>query len=401
MPIHLLSAGIACLFLVSAIGGMVSRANAIERQFVHTPAARALPHRDQTTALQTEAFRQPDLLPIYGSSELQIANKYRGVNFFHSHPTGFTIYPTGDLATSALIWTQALASVGDAMQGRKLVFSVSPQMFFRPMIQAHFYAGNFSQLHATSLAFHPRLSAALKTRAAQRMLDYPETLTSNPLLRDALERLAHGALVDQGFVLAAQPLGAFQNLTLRLQDHWDTLGFLPNQGDRSAPPARQSRDIDWSELKRVSMGEALESADNNDFGFHRDYWTEFGARVQSERATWTDERFLAELSSAREWTDLDLLLQAVGELGGKPLILSMPIHGAYYDHLGVSRTARQAYYDRLRQVAQRHNVPLVDFEEFDSDRYFLRDPHSHPSEKGWIHMNHILDAFYHDRLPAT
>lgn len=395
---HLLSASLAVVITVGAAGGLVQRAQEVERAHVHTPAARALPHKDQKTALQSEAFRQPDLLPIYGSSELQIANTYRAVNFFHAYPTGFTIYPTGDLATSALIWAQAIASADQAVQGRKVVFSISPQMFFRPMIESKYYAGNFSQLHATSVTFHPRLSEDLKRGIAQRMLDYPETLQSNALLRDALERLASGALVDQALLMAIQPFGGFQNLTLRLQDHWEALQFLPNQGERSEHPSRQARPIDWRALRATAEREAMASADTNPFGFHREYWNEHQARVLSEASTLTDERFLSTLEIAQEWQDLELLIQTVTELGGSPLLLSMPIHGAYYDHLGVSRQARQAYYDRIRQVALRHQVPLVDFAEHDGDRYFLRDPHSHPSEKGWVAMNQVLDAFYHDRL---
>jgi D-alanine transfer protein len=399
MPIHLLSAGLAVLVLLGAVIGLIGQAHAVEQRYVDTSAARALPHRDQTTALQTEAFRRSDMLPIYGSSELQIANKYRGVSFFDSRPTGFMLYSTGDLATSALIWTQALASVGDALRDRKVVFSVSPQMFFRPMIQPQFYAGNFSTLHATSVAFQPRLSAELKGRIARRMLDYPDTLAGNPVLRDVLERSAAGALVDQAMILGASPLGMFQNFTLRIQDHWDAMRFLPSQGERSDPPPRAARDIDWAALKMTAEREAMASGADNELGFHREYWAEFHARVASEKATWTDEKFLDELAYAREWTDLDLLLATVAELGGRPLILAMPIHGAYYDHLGVSRAARQSFYDRLRSVAAQHRVPLVDFEEFDGDRYFLRDPHSHPSEKGWVYMNQVLDDFYHDRFP--
>jgi D-alanine transfer protein len=398
MPVHLVSAALAMVMLLAGSGALLGQARATEQRYVDTPAARALPHRDQTTALQTEAFRRPDLLPIYGSSELQIANTYRGVSFFHTRPTGFMLYPTGDLATSALIWTQALASVGDAMQDRKVVFSISPQMFFRPMIQPEFYAGNFSALHATSLAFQPRLTAALKQDVARRMLDYPDTLASNPLLRDSLERLASGALINRALVLGTAPFGTLQNFSLRMQDHWDTMTFLPNQGVQSDPAPRLTQNIDWNALLATAAIDGTISGSSNDFGFDQDYWDEFGNRVATEQATWTDQKFLGELEYAKEWTDLDLLLRTVAQLGGKPLILSMPIHGPYYDYLGVSRSARQVFYDRLRSVAAEHGVPLVDFEEFDGDRYFLKDPHSHPSEKGWVYMNRVLDDFYHDRL---
>lgn len=381
------------MLLMTFIGARV-----MEARFIHTPAARALPYKDQKAALQAEAFRQSDLLPVYGSSELQIANTYRAGDFFHDYPTGFTIYPTGDLATSALIWVQALASLGNEMEGRKVVFSISPQMYFRPMIDPEFYAGNFSELHASSLVFQPRFSPALKRAIARRMLDYPDTLLSRPWLKSNLERLTRGALIDDVMNLPTIPSSAAQNALLRFQDHWDALTFLPLQGDRSLEPRRVERTIDWTNLIDAAERQAVLAADNNPFGFYRDYWLEQGERISRERNSWSDEKFLATLDSAREWTDLELLLQGVQELHGRPLILSMPIHGAYYDYIGVSRQARQAYYDRLKAVGARFGVLVIDFDEFDEDRTFLRDPQSHPSEKGWIYMNQMLDAFAHDRI---
>jgi poly-D-alanine transfer protein DltD len=44
-------------------------------------------------------------------------------------------------------------------------------------------------------------------------------------------------------------------------------------------------------------------------------------------------------------------------------------------------------------------VPLLDFAEHDTDKYFLIDPWSHLSRKGWIYFDRALDAFYHDALP--
>ena len=39
------------------------------------------------------------------------------------------------------------------------------------------------------------------------------------------------------------------------------------------------------------------------------------------------------------------LLRGLNELGARPLLLSMPIHGGWYDYLGVTYTARRAYYE--------------------------------------------------------
>src|SRR4030095_15810336 len=61
--------------------------------------------------------------------------------------------------------------------------------------------------------------------------------------------------------------------------------------------------------------------------------------------------FLETLARAHEWNDLELLLRGLRDLGVKPLLLSMPINGPYYDRIGVSPAARAAYYARLRAIA--------------------------------------------------
>src|SRR5262249_17377482 len=84
--------------------------------------------------------------------------------------------------------------------------------------------------------------------------------------------------------------------------------------------------------------------------------------------------------------------------GADTLLLSQPIPGKYYDRLGISAEARSVYYDRLRQVAGKYNVPVVDFQDHDNDIYFVTDPNSHLSREGWAYYDRALDAFYHGIL---
>ena len=82
------------------------------------------------------------------------------------------------------------------------------------------------------------------------------------------------------------------------------------------------------------------------------------------------------------------------------MLLSMPIHGRWYDHLGVTYNARSEYYRGLREVAARHRVPVVDFADHDADRSFCHDTMGHLAPGGLVQYARMLDAFYHDRLPG-
>jgi poly-D-alanine transfer protein DltD len=72
----------------------------------------------------------------------------------------------------------------------------------------------------------------------------------------------------------------------------------------------------------------------------------------------------------------------------------MPIHDAYSQQLGTSASSRAAYYARLSQAIGRYDVPFLDLAEYGSDAYFLCDPNSHLSDKGWVVIDQTLDAFY-------
>jgi D-alanine transfer protein len=106
---------------------------------------------------------------------------------------------------------------------------------------------------------------------------------------------------------------------------------------------------------------------------------------------------LSKVSKAREWTDLDLLLRTFRELGAEPLLLSMPFEDIRLEVYGVSPEARTAYLRRLDALAEKHDLPLLDFRDHQKDPGFLVDFLDHLSPQGWLYYNKALDDFYHAR----
>ena len=87
------------------------------------------------------------------------------------------------------------------------------------------------------------------------------------------------------------------------------------------------------------------------------------------------------------------------EFGAQPLLLSMPIHGGWYDQCGVTYTARRAYYQKLREIGARYHTAVIDFADHDADRSFCFDYKGHLSPSGWVYYGQVLDGFYHGRIP--
>ena len=87
------------------------------------------------------------------------------------------------------------------------------------------------------------------------------------------------------------------------------------------------------------------------------------------------------------------------EFGARPLLLSMPIHGGWYDQCGVTYAARRAYYEKLREVGARYHAAVVDFADHDADRSFCFDYKGHLGPSGWVYYSQVLDGFFHDTIP--
>lgn len=360
--------------------------------------------KNQGVALQEAALEDAGLLPVYGSSELNVLLPYNGpfhpTNLFRDRSDGFAVFPVGKEAATCLIIQQKLAAVSPGLKGRKLVVSLSPFWFFEGATAwAAGYAGNFSPLHAGEVAFDTRLSLSYRQEAARRMLRYPETLADRPLLRLALENLADGSPLALACYDAAIPLGMLHNAILRYQDHISVVRYLWRHPVPAAPAPGASPD--WATLQRQADALYRTLSDNNAFGLDNRRWDRlFHQEAIKQKSSRSDEEFLRGLREHQEWVDLDLLLRLLTESGARPLLMSMPLHGAWYDHCGISSAARRAYYQRLREVAARYHAPVVDFADCEGDRTFCFDYRGHLSPSGWVRYDRVFDGFFHGTIPA-
>jgi D-alanine transfer protein len=395
---HLLPAAAALLLAAAALGAGLLYARSVERRAVHAVVAEPLPTLARLRALQVEAFRHRELLPIYGTSEVLMKNRYHAAVLFREYPTGFRPVCVGQMGGCLLLQLQGLAGVGPALRGKKVVVSCTPDAFWPETIPADRYAGNFSPLSANELTFSTALSLSVKQAAARRMLHYPKTLEGDPLLRFALEELADGTPAGCALYYAALPLGELQTLQLRLQDHWVCVQYIRahHRGarrDRPGPPAEPP----WATL--AASGEAFcrQYTASNPFGFNHRCWVDhrrlrYLTAVDRDKHDWMRDA----LRQTNEWGDLENLLRALRELGAEPLLVCTPMKGNYLGWAGVPAETRRGYYDRLRATARAAGVPAVIFADHDEDRYFLTDM-THLSAKGWIYYSYMLDGFYHGR----
>jgi D-alanine transfer protein len=373
---HLTSALIACALTAAILFGSRLLAIHLEERTIHSTAPRDFFIKNQGLAFERAAARTQDILLLYGSSELIDPIPNRASDFFRKEPTGFEVCPVGKAGTTSLIILQKLAALGSDLQNRKVAVSLSASSFLTPAEKPEFYAGNFSLPAACGALFGNALDVNLKSEIAKRMLQFPATLGKDGLLRLAADCLASNRPLDRVVLSALWPLAKLQNTILDLQDHFEALVYIL---DRGKPPP------DWLRQLTSHKTHAIKSRSGEGF----ETWTgESFAAVRPAR----DAEFRARVEVAGEWTDLELLFRTLTQLKARPLILSMPIDA--FAARGVSRPAREIYYDRMRELAGRYHFPVVEFEQRDADPAFLIAHREHPTPKGWLVYNRALDDFF-------
>ena len=372
---------------------------ALMNQYIHALAPLMFPIKSHGSELQREALQTGDLLPIYGSSEIEFDNPYHASSMFASYPTGFTVFPVGGGQTTSLIILEDVAAEADVLRGHKIVISVSPPFFFLHDRPPEFYAPESSALHLSSLVFSPHLSLATKQAAAQELENSPALLKQDPLVALAVDRLASGTPEDLALYDQSLAAGELETANFHLQDVSDSNQYIHSRSDIDPDVRRQAALIDWQAILQQAQQEQQASADNNPFGFDNQVWTDkYSKLVPGRQAEHDDAWFVDNLDHTAEFTDLDLLLRGLSEIGAQPLVISQPIPGIYYGYVGVSQQARMQYYTRLRALCAQYGVPVVDFEDHDDDQYFVTDPNSHLSRLGWVYYDQALDAFFHDTV---
>jgi D-alanine transfer protein len=385
-----MAALIACGVMVAVLIGGRSLAIHIERGTVNGTAPRLFPLKVQGLALQRAAAEAPNVLPLYGSSELLRPRPATAADLFRRAPTGFQVSPVGMRGSTPLPMLQKLAALGPELRRKAIAISISPGWFLMAKHNERWYDGNFSLLAASEMAFGGELSFELKREIAAEMLEFPQRLEKSPLLEFALERLSAAGWLDRVAFCAVWPLGKLQNAIFDLQDHFETCVALApalKSGRSLASPLRR-KTLNWSrmiadaETKIPREDKVARALPNNN------------ERLRRRR----EGEFIATLERSPEWSSLDLLLRVLVQIHARPLLLSMPLDGEYYDNFGVSRAARELYYKKIHAVARRYKFPLIDFEEYDEDPTFLDHSHVHLTAEGWAYYSRALDRFAHRRF---
>ena len=223
---------------------------------------------------------------------------------------------------------------------------------------------------------------------------------SNPLAKSNFVRLetqlyASGSPRELFLAHLLTPFGQSWMFLLRQMDDWQTVMELWKRNLHKPPPI-QHRSVDWAAeefaAEAVSTLEAAWIGPPPDDGDPPTAVPQIGPLKKRARPS------NVEFAGSSVWGDYELLLRVLHESGAKAIILSVPMDGPISDKNGVTFPVRDVHYQRVRKMAADYGYPARTFEKHEYDGNFLIEHVSHLTDKGWLFLDKVIDAFYHDQL---
>lgn len=383
------------LFCLALIAGRVALGFWTER-LVDRLALTAEDEVVKGLSLTRKACRRSDMLLVLGSSELTFQDDFHVARLFAQKPTGFSPYLIGGGYRQSIHNFLLLSGLGHDLSGKKLVLFVSPT-WFRETIEPVAYRKNFSLRQAYEFAFASSVSPELQRRGARRLLELGSPGTDDPVLRGALQALASGTTLGRVRYGLLWPIGRLQVEFQRVRDDLDLLAFAYSK--RYKPPriSPYARELDWDRLLSLAEREAKERTAGNPFGMDDRYYQKY---VSPRLDKLKDSEVGTTWLKSTEYGDLELVLQTLKEMQAKPLFISVPVLGPYYDYKGHPASDRQAYYRKVKEMIEEAGFPVADYGDREYEPGFMQDPW-HQGWKGSVYIAQTMDQFYHNRLPST
>ncbi|MGE8202978.1 D-alanyl-lipoteichoic acid biosynthesis protein DltD [Heyndrickxia sp. NPDC080065] len=350
---------------------------------VKNEATELSPLMFQGEYIQREMLNNKKYFPIYGSSELARFDPFHPSNYFEANPKGFTPFLIGRGGTQSIIQFMNFAAHADQLKGKKLVFIISPQWFHKRGIDEFHFDPNYSMLQAYDLAFNKSINPELKKAAIRRLLDFDvikrDRLLSS-LYRSELKMKGSSSIKD----VLVKPLAYINMQLLEKKDLYYSVFEGFNRKRYKNPEMVKNKS--WGDLEKAANNYGRKSASNNPFLIVNNVYNKKIARHVKKYKNYKSGLSFAD---SVEYKDFQMVLDILKEKGAKPLFISIPVNGRWYDYIGFPKNHRDVYYKKIRRQVLADGFPIADFSGHDYDPYFIKDT-MHIAWKGWVYTDRAM-----------
>lgn len=378
----------ALLFLVTVIGMGIFLNKAVDWKTADLLYYNG-DSRNRCFRAMKNIFAEDGVIPVFGSSELSSGG---GSSFpsqlFQEGNSDFNMILMGRGGTQSLLHAIDVGAMADHIPDKKAVLILSPQWFTEEGAQPEGYSSLFSERMFVEFLKNTSLPLELRTAVSQRI---QSLLVEDPPQLERVRRY-DAAILQNAF----DPVGRLgQAVYDGFLDQKESFSLVWKTRDLTVSYEGEpikAAEIDYDALRKFSVREGEDACSGNDFYIKNDYYerlVEKPSDLDWYRGTWSDLSYAV----SPEYGDLTFFLEVCRATGITPLLVSVPVHGYWYDQRSFPKEGREAYYENIRELCEKYDAALADFSDKEYEPYFLRDI-MHVGWKGWAYIDEAVYQFY-------
>lgn len=341
----------------------------------------------QGEVIQSRMFEDDHFLPLFGSSELSSLSQFHPSNYFEVNNKGFTPFLIGRGGTQSLINFLMISPHYKELDGRKMMFILSPQWFDQNGLIQDYFSTNFSKVQAYNLAFNNNLDETLKKKVIKRLLTYND-VKDDTLLKTIYEGETSDSFIVKMKGLFFKPAAYLNKNILEKKDFIHAL--LLKEPDYKTTDRDGIKNKSFDELKQYASKVGKEEVTTNDFSIQDSYYDEY---IKDNFAKKKNVYRNKSYSVSPEYGDLRMLLDLLKNANAKPEFISVPVNGFWYDYAGFPKEKREAYYQKVNELVSSYGFKVDDYSDHEYEDYFLKDI-MHVGWKGWVYLNRDMEELH-------
>lgn len=347
----------------------------------------------QGLLLQERSLIKEDNLLIFGSSELgSLVESFHPSYFFEGKRDGFQVNLIGRGHTQSIIHSVNFGALGSKIKGKKVVFILSPQWFSEIGLEYKGFGVNFSKYQFYSLMFDESIDKAIKIRMAKRVGKLAGEAGELGDIKTFCDLYSGDNIISNIALTLLMPYYKFDNYLLSINDLIKTDKVFSSYEGRMENLTSNNTIFNWDEKKKEAIEAGKKEANNNEFLIENGYYdTYIKANLSNLKNSYKDLSF----SASPEYDDLKLFLDMCKSLDVKPMVVSIPVNGKWYDYCGFDKEDREDYYKRINQMVSSYGFEIADFSGHEYEDYFLKDI-MHLGWKGWVYVDEAIVKYYHE-----
>ena len=323
-----------------------------------------------------------DGILTFGTSEFYISSPLVDQcpqKVFGESVSGVDMTYVGEAFDQSLWQAIAAGAYAPSSKSRKIVLMLSPQWFFKNNGQQSKFSSKFSYQLYKGFLNNESISADTKAYVRQRI----EAL--------GVDSTQIAAANDDTFIDAINDVAYQFSNDLRIRSKINALVKGSPKKSQTRSAGESTGEPDWDSLLSDAKTQGEQACTNNDYGIHDAYWDK-NSQYKSEQ----NQDFV---HADDEWDDFQCLLNVCKESGLEPLVVILPMHGSWYDEMGVTADTRAQFYNQARSLCENAGVAYADFSSCEYEKYFLCDT-VHPGWIGWVRIEHAVYDVVNDWYKA-